>query len=234
MTNDFSLNFSRLIIQIKFRPTLKWLSDREMLTYAYEKSFKDWSVDENRNLMLFSQKEKFALEVYPDTITYVDEGEIKDDRGIKLACSLMKDATRSSDIVEIRRIGVRRIFVYQSKFEHKEIANLLYRKVIPPNKSINELQPGNVSDYAFLLDTVEDTISCHTQISALSKQELVKTFVTKFSEKIDVDNDKNLMIDIDTSRSELVDVGNFSDSLNTLKNKNKALVDNYFTYLTAA
>lgn len=229
----FSDLLGREIVQIRFRPTLLWVELKSSIASVLEDKYEEWKFDNNGNIVLFSPKSKRALEIFTDHITFVTEKDLSSEDGIKHIESIFSKIVESCNINQIRRLGCRRTCVINSELKFSELTDLIYKRLFKASKDVLKLQGDRVSDLAYILDTEEKEYKSHVQIAAISKEQGLKAFTSKFELDKEPESDNNLFIDIDVSITDKISGSNAIQLLKGIIAKNHKTIDNYFEYLTS-
>lgn len=231
-SNIFSSILKREIIQILFRPTLDWYDDMVSLATPFEPKFDEWRA-KGGNITLFSPKDKRALEIYSDHITFVCEGDIDSDFGFKQVSNLINEITKNySSVKMIRRVACRRTYVYGSDFNFSDLTDLLYKKLFNSNKDLLSIHNGKIKDLAYIVDTIDNGCTTHVQTGAVKKEESINNFSLKFATKKLPEDDNNLFFDTDIFISENLNVKNILENLVKVYDTNHQTVKKYLDFLS--
>jgi hypothetical protein len=231
-SHAFQSKLKRILCQVQYRPNLSWFNDRTTIAQQFEDKYKEWNTSQG-NVALYSPDERKALEIFTNTLSYLNETEVTIDECEKQVSSVLGKLIKNYNIKELRRIGFRRTEVMSSKFEFTELVELLYQKFYLSTKELQELQTGKVNDLSFVLDTMDRNINTHVQIGAVKKAESEKLFAkdTKFLQNQTIDTENNLFIDIDVSISTDLKAETSIEDLKKIIKRNEETFKKYLDYL---
>lgn len=235
MTNNqiFSGLLNREILQVSFRPTLQWFTLRSSIASELESKYEEWRADKYGNIALFSPKDKRALEVFTNQITFVTEKDLDSEDGFKHIELIFPKIVKACDIKEIRRIGCRRTCIFKSKFKFSELTDLIHKHLFNPNKEVLSLQNGNVGDLAYVMDTKDKNYKTHVQTAAIDKEQGMNVFATKFELDKNLDSDDNLFFDIDVSSINTLNENNVIGELKKIIDINHETIKKYINFLSS-
>jgi hypothetical protein len=135
-------------------------------------------------------------------------------------------------VKEIRRVGCRMTFIFQSKFTFSDLTDLLHNRLFSTDKKVLELSGGKVQDLAYVLDAESNEFKTHVQMGAVNKEQGRNEFRAKFKHEKELKDDNNLFFDMDVSVSGKLTTDNTIDYLGKVIAKNQEIMDKYLDYLS--
>ncbi len=229
----FQQKLKRILCQIQYRPNLSWFNDRAVIAQNFEAKYKEWDTS-NGNVALFSPDERKALEVFTNTLNYINEKEIDITECEEHVSTVLDKLIEDYKIKEVRRIGFRRTEVLSTKFQFNELVELIHQKFYTLTKEIASLQAGKVHDISFVLDTMEGNIKTHIQLGPVHKEEGEQYFAkdAKFSNPQKIDSECNLFIDLDVSIVTSLTAQNSIENLIKVIKANTNTFEKYIEYMS--
>jgi|WetSurMetagenome_2_1015567.scaffolds.fasta_scaffold22419_2 hypothetical protein len=227
--NIFSKILEREIAQIRFRPTLLSFQKTPLVAHEFESDFEEWRASKHDDVSLYSPKNKEFLQITSDTINFVSEKE--ENELVEYIEKAFNSCVENTDINQIRRIGYRKIIIYNSAFEFQDLVDLFYNKFYPTKDQLPQISTDKPVDVTFVLDGLKNNFKNHVRIGPVKKDEAIKRFDSSFDLENEDDIKNGIIIDVDVFTSEQTSPGKAIEELKGCLEENKRIISEYLDYI---
>jgi len=226
-----SKKLTRILGQIRFRPNLELFHNIPTILKEFETDFEEWRAPKHSDVSLYSPTKKKYLHLTSDSISYVSEGEEKDEAEYYINKVFLKLAN-SHGIKEIRWVGFRNTQILESKFKFEELAEVVFKKFYSSSKQITKISGSELKDVVFVFDSKNNDFYNHIQIGPVRQREALERFRAGFStQQIDL-KDNNIFIDLDVFKDLNIKTEEATKNLTEAIKENKRIFDDYMNYLS--
>lgn len=173
---------SKVIFQIKFRPTLKHMGNMFNVASFLENSFEHWEVDGAHRCLLFDRNKQKSVSVSPDSITLVTTAIDLVHDPVKEMVELVTLMAEDGQIATVSGIGFRRLSVKSFKSDYSKYVNAYYDQFYGSRDALKSVLADSIEDVITILESIKDGYQLRTRFGPLKEQnELAQQFgVEKF------------------------------------------------------
>lgn len=227
----FQDNITRIIGQVRFRPTIPSFNGVHIIASEFEDKFEEWRAKKSDDIALYSPTDKKFLQIAYDVTTYVNESGQNTDELQDLMSQVMKKNVKELGVSQIRRIGFRITKIMNTKFNFSDLVDLIYKKFYSDAEEIKSISTDKPRDVVFVLDGEKNGFLNHVQIGPVRKEEALNFFMPHFDHEKELIEELNLFVDIDVFLKDNIEAGKVSEILKAIIEENQRILTKYFEFL---
>jgi uncharacterized protein (TIGR04255 family) len=228
MKQEEASHASKISAEIRFRPNLNYFSDAFKIAAVLEPNYEDWQTSHDPyQAVLVSPTAKEVLRIGSDAIVIIIEKSNSYNNLIERLLKVTQLFLASTEISEIRRIGVRQIEVLETQHEFVELATKMTKAFSAPYGKVEAIALDAVVDYAYVLDGIKNGYKNHIRFGPVKDDEAKARFGSLFPEQLRLKSHNGIYLDIDVFNDEVMKVKDVDSNIKNIVKESERITTSY-------